>query len=135
MKSTRMQYCIKSVPSDDTYKMESLLNEMSSEGWELYTMHEVEGDEGFNYNCIFVKEAEITQDAEEDEEIEFGYKSQMQKIISAQNEPFEKCLDIQFEISSDSLKNTVEGSDFLNSLHINIDLRKSFAWPVNLRIV
>lgn len=47
----------------------------------------------------------------------------------------EKCLDIQFEISSDSLKNTVEGSDFLNSLHINIDLRKSFAWPVNLRIV
>ena len=98
MKSTRMQYCIKSVPSDDTYKMESLLNEMSSEGWELYTMHEVEGDEGFNYNCIFVKEAEIAQEDEDDEEIEFGYKSQMQKIISAQNEPFEKCLDIQTKI-------------------------------------
>ena len=54
MKSTRMQYCIKAVPSDDTFQMESLLNEMSSLGWELYTMHEVEGDEGYNYNCIFI---------------------------------------------------------------------------------
>ena len=61
MKSTRMQYCIKAVPSDDTFQMESLLNEMSSLGWELYTMHEVEGDEGFNYNCIFVKNAKFQQ--------------------------------------------------------------------------
>lgn len=58
MKSTRMQYCIKAVPSDDTFQMESLLNEMSSLGWELYTMHEVEADEGYNYNCIFVKECD-----------------------------------------------------------------------------
>ncbi len=42
MKSTRMQYCIKAVPSDDTFQMESLLNEMSSLGWELA------GDRGRN---------------------------------------------------------------------------------------
>ncbi|MEI3254160.1 MAG: hypothetical protein V8R83_02415 [Candidatus Gastranaerophilaceae bacterium] len=61
MKSTRMQYCIKAVPSDDTFQMESLLNEMSSLGWELYTMHEVEADEGYNYNCIFVKECDTAR--------------------------------------------------------------------------
>ena len=74
MKSTRMQYCIKAVPSDDTFSMESLLNEMSSLGWELYTMHEVEADEGYNYNCIFVKEVDI--DSPEDESIDdvFGFQ-------------------------------------------------------------
>ena len=130
MKSTRMQYCIKSVPSDDTYKMESLLNEMSSEGWELYTMHEVEGDEGFNYNCIFVKEAEITQDAEEDEEIEFGYKSQMQKIISAQNEPFEKCLDIQTKIKDkrkriNSIKSLIDETTETQRQELNNEMSKN----------
>lgn len=98
MKSTRMQYCIKAVPSDDTFSMESLLNEMSSLGWELYTMHEVEADEGYNYNCIFVKEVDI--DSPEDESIDdvFGFQSQMQKMISSQNEPFALCVDIQRKI-------------------------------------
>ena len=130
MKSTRMQYCIKSVPSDDTYKMESLLNEMSSEGWELYTMHEVEGDEGFNYNCIFVKEAEIAQEDEDDEEIEFGYKSQMQKIISAQNEPFEKCLDIQTKIKDkrkriNSIKSLIDETTETQRQELNNEMSKN----------
>ena len=89
MKSTRMQYCIKAVPSDDTFQMEALLNEMSSLGWELYTMHEVEADEGYNYNCIFVKECDATQENEDDDESIFGYQSQMQKMIQSQNEPYE----------------------------------------------
>ena len=90
MKSTRMQYCIKSVPSDDTFKMESLLNEMSADGWELYTMHEAESDDGFNFNCIFVKEVDVEHETDEDDDSEFGYRTPMQKIISAQNEPYEK---------------------------------------------
>ena len=99
MKSTRMQYCIKAVPSDDTFQMESLLNEMSSLGWELYTMHEVESDEGYNYNCIFVREAGTEQEeTSEDVDEIFGYQSQMQKMISSQNEPFELCVDIQRKI-------------------------------------
>lgn len=130
MKSTRMQYCIKSVPSDDTYKMESLLNEMSSEGWELYTMHEVEGDEGFNYNCIFVKEAELVQEDDEDDEIEFGYKSQMQKIISAQNEPFEKCLDIQTKIKDkrkriNSIKSLIDETTETQRQELNNEMSKN----------
>lgn len=99
MKSTKMQYCIKAVPSDDTFQMESLLNEMSSLGWELYTMHEVEADEGYNYNCIFVKECDNIPDTEEDDdESLFGYRSQMQKMISSQNEPYELCIEIQNKI-------------------------------------
>lgn len=99
MKSTRAQYCIKAVPSDDTFQMESLLNEMSSLGWELYTMHEVEGDEGYNYNCIFIKESEVDSNRD-DEDLDdvFGYQSQMRKMISSQDEPYEQCVVIQHKI-------------------------------------
>ena len=42
MFNKKMQYVIKSVPTDDKQALEDLLNEMSDEGWDLYTMHEVE---------------------------------------------------------------------------------------------
>ena len=35
--------------------LENLLNEMSSQGWELYTMHEIENDYSIDFNCIFSK--------------------------------------------------------------------------------
>ena len=99
MKSSRTQYCIKTCSSDDTAELEKLLNTMSEEGWEIYTMHEVEGDSGFNFNCIFARDYEPTNDSPDDELDEiFGYRSQMKKMISAQNEPFEMCVDIQRKI-------------------------------------
>lgn len=98
MKSTRMQYCIKAVPSDDNFQMETLLNEMSALGWELYTMHEVEADNGYNYNCIFLKEYEPEDIKAEDDENLFGYQSQVQKLISSQTEPYEQCLNVQRKI-------------------------------------
>lgn len=130
MKSTRMQYCIKAVPSDDTFQMESLLNEMSSLGWELYTMHEVEGDEGYNYNCIFVKECNINEDTEEDDESIFGYQSQMQKMISSQNEPYEQCIEIQRKIKDkrkkiNSIKSLIDETNETQRQELNNEMFKT----------
>lgn len=99
MPKQKSQYCIKSCPSDDTEQLENLLNTMSSEGWDLYTMHEAEGDDGFCFNCIFIRDPEDDErEGEEDFDESFGYKTAMQKIISAQNEPYERCVDIQRKI-------------------------------------
>ena len=129
MKSTRMQYCIKAVPSDDNFQMESLLNEMSSLGWELYTMHEVEADEGYNYNCIFVKEYQEEQQDDNDENL-FGYQSQMQKMISAQKEPFEKCVDIQRKIKDkrkkiNNIKSLIDETNETQRQELNIEMSKN----------
>lgn len=130
MKSTRMQYCIKAVPSDDTFQMESLLNEMSSLGWELYTMHEVEGDEGYNYNCIFVKEIDVTSTSEDDDDSEFGYQSHMQKMISAQNEPYEQCIEIQRKIKDkrkriNSIKSLIDETNEMQRQELNNEMYKN----------
>lgn len=98
MAKQKAQYRIKSCPSEDISLLENLLNTMSSDGWDLYTMNETEGDEGFVFNCIFVRDSEDAQDIEEDFDETFGYKSTMQKIISSQNEPYERCIDIQRKI-------------------------------------
>ena len=52
MLSKKMQYVIKSVPTDDKQALENLLNEMSELGWDLYTMHEIESENSFDFNCI-----------------------------------------------------------------------------------
>ena len=44
----------------------------------------------------------------------------------------EKCVNIHFNILSEVLKEEVYNSDFFNYLMINIDLRKSFSWKINL---
>ena len=129
MKSTRMQYCIKAVPSDDSFQMESLLNEMSSLGWELDTMHEVEGDNGYNYNCIFVKEYEDEQAEDIDDDI-FGYQSQMQKMISVQNEPYEQCVEIQRKIKDkrkriDNIKSLIDETTESQRQELNIEMSKT----------
>ena len=98
MKPTGTRYCIKTCSSENTQELETLLNEMSAQGWEIYTMHEVEGDDGFNFNCIFARDAQEEPEEDDDFDELFGYKTQMQKMISAENEPFELCVDIQRKI-------------------------------------
>ena len=56
MFNKKMQYTIKSVPTDDKQALEDLLNKMSDECWELYTMHEIERANSFDFDCIFTRE-------------------------------------------------------------------------------
>ena len=57
MFNRNLEYVIKEVSTDDRQALQDLLNEMSSQGWDLYTLHEVETDEDeFVYSCIFMRE-------------------------------------------------------------------------------
>ena len=130
MKPTRMQYCIKSVPTDDSFQLESLLNEMSSLGWEIYTMHEAEGDEGYIYNCIFVRESMEDETSEEDIDDVFGYRTQMHKMISAQNDPYEQCVEVQAKIKDirkkiNNIKSLIDETNETQRQELNNEMFKN----------
>lgn len=95
----RMQYVVKTCSGEDVQELQNLLNEMSDNGWELYSMQEVESDEGFVYNCIFMAPAKSAADSETADEINIStFKSQMEKMLSPKLTPYESCLEIQSKI-------------------------------------
>ena len=61
-RNNRMQYIIKTCSSENAQELQNLLNEMSMNGWELYSMSEVETEDGFKYNCIFMSEQNSTDE-------------------------------------------------------------------------
>lgn len=99
-KNKKMQYVIKTCSSEDTQALQNLLNEMSMNGWELYTINEVETeDERYQYNCIFMKETNDDGYALNTDEINISnFKSQMEKLLSPVLTPYESCLEIQRKI-------------------------------------
>lgn len=104
-KGVKMKYLIKSVPSDNTKELEDLLNEMSKSGWDLYSMHEVEVDDGYQYNCIFAREDESEDESEEDDVVNITtFKSQMEKMLSSTLSPYESCKELQEKIKEQRKK-------------------------------
>ena len=98
-KDAKQEYSVKTCPTSDVEGLENLLNSMSEQGWDLYTMSEAEAPNGnFQYNCIFVREFEETK--EEDDEvcnIDVGdFRSKMEKIF--QKDPYLECKEIQSKI-------------------------------------
>lgn len=105
MFNKKMQYIIKSCPSDNIQELQNLLNEMSMNGWELYSMQEVESDSGIMCNCIFMSETENTNDNTNADIINIStFKSQMEKMLSPQMSPYENCLEIQRKIKEQKEK-------------------------------
>ena len=106
MFNKKMQYSIKTVPSEETQALQDLLNKMSSEGWDLYTMHEQEFDEGFKYSCIFMREYESeAPEVDFDEVVNVrSFKNQMEKMLSAKLPPYESCKEIQSKIRDQKKK-------------------------------
>lgn len=97
-KPTRNIYTIKTSPYNDNEKLESLLNDMSKEGWEVYSIQEMENDDGVYYNCIFIKETE-NEDSTLDETSDLlNFKSRIERIINPELDPYETCVDIQKKI-------------------------------------
>jgi flagellar biosynthesis protein FlhA len=106
-KGIKMQYTIKSVSSDNTKALEDLLNEMSQAGWDLYSMHEVETDDGYQYNCIFASENHPNKKEEDDDVVNITtFKSQMEKMLSSNFSPYESCKEIQEKIKEQRKKIT-----------------------------
>lgn len=98
-KDTKQEYSVKTCSTSDVDRLENLLNQMSQEGWDLYTMSEAEASNGnYQYNCIFVREFEETK--EDDDEIctiDVGdFCSKMEKIFK--KNPYLECKEIQAKI-------------------------------------
>ena len=101
MFSKKMQYVIKSVPTDNKQALEDLLNEMSEQGWDLYTMHEIEGESSIDFNCIFMREKQEESEDNLDDIINVtSFKLRMEKMLSAPTTPYESCKEIQLKISN-----------------------------------
>ena len=102
MFNKKMQYVIKSVPTDNKQALEDLLNEMSEQGWDLYTMHEIESDDSIDFNCIFTREKQNEEsEADLDDLISVtSFKSKMEKMLAAPTSPYESCKEIQLKIAS-----------------------------------
>lgn len=104
-KNNKMQYIIRSCSSENVQELQNLLNEMSMNGWELYSMNEVETDDGFKYNCIFMSELKNEREEDNGDIINISsFKSQMEKMLSPKQTPYEDCVDIQLKIKSQQNK-------------------------------
>lgn len=101
MYNKKMQYVIKSVPTDNKQALENLLNEMSEAGWDLYTMHEVETDESYDFNCIFMREKQEEDNTDLDDIVNIkSFKYRMEKMLAAPSSPYASCKEIQLKISN-----------------------------------
>lgn len=147
LKENRLQYVIKSVQSDNTKALENLLNEMSQSGWDLYSMHEVETDDGFQYNCIFVSENTEENEFLEDDVVNITtFKSQMEKMLASQLSPYETCKELQAKIKEQRKKinkiktqleaqseSTSENIPTKNRKHLNEEMSKGLRELDDLR--
>ena len=106
MFNKKMQYVIKTCASDNTQELQNLLNEMSMNNWELYSMQEVEGEDGqILCNCIFMRESDTSSNDINADTINIStFKSQMEKMLSTEQSPYEICLDIQSKIKDQKAK-------------------------------
>ncbi len=111
----KTKYIVKTCSGEDVQELQNLLNEMSMNGWELYSMQEVESDDGFVYNCIFMTDAK--NNSENADEINIStFKSQMEKMLSPKLSPYENCLDLQNKIRQQKdkiakIKMELDGAD------------------------
>lgn len=106
MLNKKMQYVIKTCSSENTQELQNLLNEMSMNDWELYSMQETENDDGqLLCHCIFMKEAETASNDSNADIINIStFKSQMEKMLSPELSPYETCLEIQGKIREQKTK-------------------------------
>lgn len=101
MYNKKMQYVIKSVPTDDKQALEDLLNEMSDAGWDLYTLHEIETEDSVDFNCIFMRERQEEDSTDLDDIVNVtSFKYRMEKMLAAPTSPYESCKEIQLKISN-----------------------------------
>lgn len=103
-KPTRNIYTIRTSPYNDNEKLENLLNTMSQDGWDVYSIQEMENDDGVYYNCIFIKETENEDSSIDDTSDLLNFKSRIERIISPELDPYETCVDIQKKIKEKRIR-------------------------------
>ena len=115
-KDIRNEYAVRTAPLNDPTEVELLLNTMSNEGWELFTLHEAESHSGKPcYNCIFTREVEYY---EETENVEVGeIKSPLEKMFENSDEPYNQCVQAQRKMKEkkDKIKKIKEKLETVNT--------------------
>ncbi len=105
-KSSKNEYAVKTCPTDEPEFLEELLNSMSDEGWELYTLHEADGrNGGVVYNCIFYRDKEDDEGSSEkkSELVDVDdFRSKMEKIFK--KNPYLECKELQNKIKDKRLR-------------------------------
>lgn len=96
-KMPKVQFSIKTCSADNPEALEGLLNQMSFDGWDLYSMHEGEADGEFNFNCIFIKEFSEPEDTGDLDDI-YNYKTKVERLIKTEDEPYELFVNLQRKI-------------------------------------
>ncbi len=104
LKPTRNLYTIRTSPYNDNEKLENLLNNMSKEGWDIYSIQEIEIDEEYFYNCIFIKEVDNDDLSSDENNDLLNFKSKIERIINPELDPYELCVDIQKKIKEKRVK-------------------------------
>ncbi len=115
-KDIRNEYAVRTAPLNDPTEVELLLNTMSAEGWELYTLHEAETHSGKPcYNCIFTREIEFY---EEPDNAQIGdIKSPLEKMFETSDEPYNQCVQVQRKMKEkkDKIRKIKERLEVINS--------------------
>lgn len=99
---------------------------MSLDGWDLYTLHEVENEEDYSYSCIFMRERPGTDEDEEfDKVVDIkNFKSQMEKMLTNNMSPYETCKDILAKIRAQKervaeIKSQIDKADWSDRGKLN----------------
>jgi len=104
MYTKRMKYVVKSCSLEDPQNLQDMLNNMSEDGWELYSMQEDEDEDGKLFcHCIFMRQAENTANSSDIMNIS-SFKSRMEKMLSPEQSPYDVCIDIQSKIKEQKKK-------------------------------
>jgi len=115
-KDIKNEYAVRTAPLNDSTELELLLNTMTDEGWELYTLNEAETHSGKPcYNCIFSREVEIY---EEPNEAQIGdIKSPLEKMFENSDEPYNQCVQVQRKMKErkDKIKQIKSKLETVNS--------------------
>jgi flagellar biosynthesis protein FlhA len=117
---SRFEYVVKSCPSENTEELEELLNKMSVDGWELYSLNEAEGEEGFQYNCIFSRQASDSYEEDDDIAQVGHFKSRMEKLFHYKDDPSEQAKSLQEQLRQKN-ERINEIKQLLDSNSIDID--------------
>ncbi len=102
----RYEYTVRTCDCEDIQALENILNQMSIEGWDLYSLNEVENDEGeYQYLCIFNKEINAEYGLEGDYIIDSGdFKTRMEKLLHKKTDLYEECRLLQRHIREKNQK-------------------------------
>lgn len=104
IEESKFEYLVRTCPIEDTASLQELLNNMSEEGWELYSLYEAETEDGFQYNCIFSRAVDDFYNENEDVSDVVDLKSRMEKIFHFKDDPYEKAKTLQNQLVEKNLR-------------------------------